>query len=867
MPPSPELPQSLPRLPAEPPPTAFDALRAEGLRLSQALSGGHWSDYNLHDPGVTMLEAACYALTELVYRADFGVADHLADASGQVDWARHGLHPPQDAFPCRPTTVDDLRRWLLDRHPELDGVTVHADPRAPGVLNLQLDTAEGLDAARQEDLKLAVRRSAAQARNLGETVGQVLLLREKRCRLHVTLTVSGGRDPSDILAEVWDRCESYLVAGAEVESVADAQPAGVAPEEWFEGPLTHHGRIPQYRLERAERADLVIAELVRRVRRVEGVQDVAGMALQPLEPLDPVLPPPGGWLRAPALPWRHGAEGWTLALEEPGTAEALMHVGLLWRGQEVRPDIGTVMQRLQELRVARRTRRHGTVVPPPPLPAARHRPAPPHYPLQSHLPAAYGVGEREIHDTLEPSERTAALQLRGYLALLDQVVAHAGAQVSHLRELFRNDAGSAPSYRWQVLDGQGVPGLEALLAPGATAQEIERAHCRALDDAAERRSRMLDVLLSLHGQDYTQNALRQFSDHLAPRERAHWLLHNKEAFAREVVALSRDRAAGFDDARHVLDGEDNVSMLQRRLSLLLGFGHGHDRLLARRRWYMPGRDRMVDARVRHVRQPEAWSPLELDLESDGSAPAARAGDPVDRLPPGLGGPDGSAVALSPALMRCAARHDHYGVEPRSHGRVRLLLGPYAPDSYWVLAGFSAEEAARPGLLRRMAREVRRWALRQNDAAEGLHVVEHVLLRPVGRDAPAHQGLPEHFLDLQLSVVFPNWTLRCCDRRFRALAEETLRINLPAHLEAHCLWLDPGSMQSFESAYETWLEKRRLWMENPEDPQRCRTLNGWSGALARWLAQRLERQYADRERGVGSDEADEGLDSADGQAAD
>ena len=68
------------------------------LRLAQTLSGHAWTDYNLHDPGVTMLEQLCYALTDLVYRADFPVADHLrAPRSSGIRYAEMSLHPPQES--------------------------------------------------------------------------------------------------------------------------------------------------------------------------------------------------------------------------------------------------------------------------------------------------------------------------------------------------------------------------------------------------------------------------------------------------------------------------------------------------------------------------------------------------------------------------------------------------------------------------------------------------------------------------------------------------------------------------------------------------------------------------------------------------
>ncbi|MCU0918806.1 MAG: hypothetical protein MUF16_00465, partial [Burkholderiaceae bacterium] len=139
-------PQTLPRLPKVAPDTSFEALRAQGIRQLQKLSGDVWTDYNLHDPGVTLLEALCFALTELSYRADFDVADHLADAQGRIDWVRHALHLPAQAFPCRPTTALDLRRWLLDQVPALEGVTLDDTPRPgvpPGVMPLMLDAADG----------------------------------------------------------------------------------------------------------------------------------------------------------------------------------------------------------------------------------------------------------------------------------------------------------------------------------------------------------------------------------------------------------------------------------------------------------------------------------------------------------------------------------------------------------------------------------------------------------------------------------------------------------------------------------------------------------------------------------------------------
>ena len=63
----------------------FQFLRAQGLKYIENLAHTLWTDYNTHDPGVTILEALCYAITELGYRSDFAMPDLLADKDGKVD--------------------------------------------------------------------------------------------------------------------------------------------------------------------------------------------------------------------------------------------------------------------------------------------------------------------------------------------------------------------------------------------------------------------------------------------------------------------------------------------------------------------------------------------------------------------------------------------------------------------------------------------------------------------------------------------------------------------------------------------------------------------------------------------------------------
>ena len=58
---------------------SIDALKRIGIDMLQNLSGELWSDYNIHDPGITTLEILCYVITELGYRADTAIEDIFAN--------------------------------------------------------------------------------------------------------------------------------------------------------------------------------------------------------------------------------------------------------------------------------------------------------------------------------------------------------------------------------------------------------------------------------------------------------------------------------------------------------------------------------------------------------------------------------------------------------------------------------------------------------------------------------------------------------------------------------------------------------------------------------------------------------------------
>jgi len=98
----------------------YAALRENGMEWIRLWAKESWTDHNIHDPGITMLEAFSYAMTELGLRLDLDVADLLR--SGEVHAAPQ-LEPAHHVLPVGPVNSADLRRVLLD-HPLVSDVQI-----------------------------------------------------------------------------------------------------------------------------------------------------------------------------------------------------------------------------------------------------------------------------------------------------------------------------------------------------------------------------------------------------------------------------------------------------------------------------------------------------------------------------------------------------------------------------------------------------------------------------------------------------------------------------------------------------------------------------------------------------------------------
>ena len=86
----------------------YERIYREGIDILQILSGANWTDYNEHDPGVTVLENISYALTNLSYKADLPMKDILRSAKGDtISSGDNAFFVPSEILTTAPITTID----------------------------------------------------------------------------------------------------------------------------------------------------------------------------------------------------------------------------------------------------------------------------------------------------------------------------------------------------------------------------------------------------------------------------------------------------------------------------------------------------------------------------------------------------------------------------------------------------------------------------------------------------------------------------------------------------------------------------------------------------------------------------------------
>lgn len=688
-----------------------------------------------------------------------------------------------------------------------------------------MDTPELVSDNRQEVVvKRKILTFFADQRNLCEDIHSVEIIKTVPYFLVGEIEVKPAHDLPKVYAEIFFKCAEYISSGIRIERYETILADEKNYEQIFSGPLTRRGYISDRFFETA-RTSLNVVDLIALINQIDGVKRVRNLSLMDQENKKHVAincKPSEGPLPSLCFP-QMGKPMQVLRLSFSGSVKTSKKRKKSSHGKAAKNKDKLLLEEtkleLEKLIFEHHAFRNnlasfGQFIK---LPKGQRRPLQDYSSIQNQFPAIYGINRYGVSTTASVAVKAKAKQLKAYLYPYEQLMANYLKNLQEMPRLFSQDAELKQSYFSQLLNNQHLPDIEKLYVGDTTQTQQLTAEIHShYDNFGERRNRVLDVLLAMYGEEFPQQSLVRFNFY-RPADDDHWLIEKKTNYLQHICKMSRDRAQGFNylsptNNLSPLDNADHVASIQSKVSILLG--------LDKPRHFQWMTDALVRRKSCMLSEEEFATQDEFAMENEDavSVPALhdRHEQRKDLLP----------VELSPfssAMFREGIDLTNYQLV-RSDTETVVCFKSVNDDRYWRLTSKKKfDEAAE------YAHQFCHTITQLNMESEGLHIVEHLLLRPYGNDVVSERQ-PETFYNFRVSVIFPSWTARFSDEDFRLYAEETVQRNLPAHIYAEFFWLDFVCMRDFELRYKRWLRLLQRVNQGSDDTDNLKKLNKASEAL-------------------------------------
>ncbi len=681
---------------------------------------------------------------------------------------------------------------------------------------------------REEAVRQQIMASFAKHRNLCEDVHSVEIIKTVPYFLVGEIEVKPAYDLAKIYAEIISKCAQYISSGIRVERYEAALADDMDYEQIFSGPLTRHGYINDCFSEVA-RESLRTVDLIALISQINGVKRVRNLSLmdqankkhsvivcQPSEGQFPKLsfPQKGKAMQILRLSFAENIPE-RGRKKSRGKAEKKKDSVLL---EETKLELEKI---IFEHHAFRNNEPHfeGFIK----LPKGQRRDLQSYTSIQEQFPAVYGINRYGVPNSAPTEVKAKAKQLKAYLFPYEQLMANYLKNLQEMSQLFSLDTELKQSYFSQFLDNQSVPDIEALYERGAaqTQRLIAEIHS-CYDNFGDRRNRVLDTLLAMYGEEFPQQSLVRFNFYRQADDNQ-WLIDKKINYLKYIREISRDRAKGFNylpmsgsslRQRNV----DHVAGIQCKVSILLGFDKPRHF-----QW-------MTDALVRRLsaavsEEKKLATKVEFVMPSEETEPVPVLRD-VDRH---------SKSMLPAKLPLFGDAMFREGIDLRNYKLVSsdtdtlVCFKPINDDRLWRLTSKKKFDDAVE-----YAHQFCHATTQLNIESEGLHIVEHILLRPYGKDVCGEIQIDESFFNFRVSVIFPSWTARFSDDEFKRYAEETVQRNLPAHIYAEFFWLDFSHMRDFELRYKCWLRLLQQVSQGSDNTAKLKKLNEVSEKIILFL---------------------------------
>ncbi len=817
----------------------YHFLRKKGIEYIESLGSELWSDYNSHDPGITILEVLSYALTDLAARIELPVEVLLAEEDNE-DYLKEQFLTADLALPIKPITPTDYRKLFID----LDGVKnawvrkhekkvfanckdfelgfqpfpveekfqkefilnglydflIEMDELDPEVFNTPAKIEQ-----KQEEIKDLVRATYHANRNLCEDIIDISLVEEHPVQICAQIEVHPEADEEKVHALILYAIDEYLSPNLRFYSLKEMLGDGYTTDKIYNGPLLTNGFLKNEELAATElRTEIRLSDLIHIIQNIEGVDVIRDISIDhcsgdAANSKDWLLCVPEGLkpTRCDKSVFSYFKGFLPLNVDEDAVEGFLQEFR-----DEAAEEIAATAAESKELD----------------LPNAEGMTLGKFTTIQNDFPEVYGVGQVGINPSLPDSEKSKIKQLKGYLLFFDQILSTYFAQLLKVKELLSIDGELEKSYFTQLVNDvkdfkEILPNDYSYLEPDFSEDDvITDILLSDLDDEIVRRNQILDHLLSRFAENFSDYAYLMKQLYGSFTDQA--VIKTKERFLQQYGIIGCERGLSFNYYRQLpedLWDTNNVSSFQKRIALLSG-------------------------NPDYSRRNFSDHSLELyeEVDTDGIIEYRFRIKDKNKTILSSGSKHYHNLASLYAEIFNIKNYgrfiENYEIKINKAGRFYFnLTDPNFPDlndERHVIArripSFKTQANAEAAI--KIAAEF----IAEIDPNEGMFLIEHILLRP---DVTEETMDPQYFMNIckdncescdgidpysfRVSIVLPGWTERYSNIDFRRFMEDLIKRELPSHIMAKICWIgwpasyevdnpDDDEMVQLEAAYKAWL---------------------------------------------------------------
>lgn len=818
----------------------FSFLRATGIAYLEKFSGKLWTDFNGHDPGITLLELLSYAISDLGARINLPIEDILTnneDANLKQFFEAHEI------LSSHPVTTNDYRKlfidvsgvrnaWMLkyDQCVYIDcennalsykPFNLPADKqhcfKVKGLYKIILDFDEFSKTEYPTDLAINQRKEQIikeveclyhNNRNLCEDLVDIGEVDEQKIAVCMHVEVQPEADEELVNAKIIYAIKNYFSPQVRFHTLQEMLDSGTTTDEIFNGPVLQHGFIKDEDLSSAKlRKEVRLSDLIQIVSNIEGVKIIKDISINKCD--DKVDSDADGWTicmkngHKPVLCNKSSYSFFKDVLPlNINQKQVENYLEILYNDDLVEEQMLLNAEKKLKIRKGLHSRldEYASVV--------------------HDLPLVYGVGEVGLPRSASEARKAQAKQLKSYMLFFDQILANYMKHLHGVKELLAINTDFASTvFAQQVKD---LPNIEDLVHSDYH-DNTDHAFVEWLygdiANSKEKVNQILNHLLARFSENFGKYAflMKQLYGDSAKDQ----VIESKIKFVQSYDELSYKRGLGFNYccSKEALWNSTNVSAFEKRIALLTGISDysrrnlSHDLLEFYNELDDEGHNQLR-WRIRNAKGVILISATKFYST------------------------DEEMLTEILLVKHLGSKTENYEVRKAVNDMYYIVLvdlsKPKKSEEYVIARRFAYYKTIESAnkMIVKLAKEIKASA--QN---EGLFLIENLLLLPELKNL---ELTPDFFMPVctencqsceevdpysyRVTIVLPGWTERFSNMDFRNYMELLIRSELPAHVMARICWVGypanseeiENDMLDLEKAYKEFLEQKQVLCETKAD---------------------------------------------------